>query len=237
MVDIDSKNVQTTKDGYISENSNVEINYNYWTNHGLMSFRLFNKSDKPIYIDWKKSSFVKNDNKYDYWINEEVSEVSYYGNTVYNRNIFDTNIDVSSSVSNGVSRTSRQERITFIPPKSSITVSKFLIVPEQFFNIEEYGNVEETKLNGSDEKMTEIHVSDFNEQESPITFRNFITFSFTETFEEEFYLDDEFYISSIKKMDYKHFKYKEDFFSETFIRPYKSPSKFYLYVSPIDKYH
>ena len=38
----------------------------------------------PLYIDWKKSSFIDNSNKRNYWIDEEKTDAKvYYGSYYY----------------------------------------------------------------------------------------------------------------------------------------------------------
>src|ERR1700730_10311196 len=52
---------------YTFENDTIKIVYSFWANHGTLSYTVYNKLDVPIYIDWKKSSYVKNGEKLDYW--------------------------------------------------------------------------------------------------------------------------------------------------------------------------
>ena len=93
-------------------------------------------------------------------------------------------------------------------------------------------------------KKTKIYKESFTKESSPHIFRNFLTFSYTENFEDEFYVDNEFYISDIREMDIRHFEYyKRDErykFSKLYLKDengnilmfsdFKKESSFYLYV-------
>lgn len=55
---IESTNTIKTNDNFVYENDSVKITYTFWANGGAMSFVLFNKMDKPLYIDWERSSMI-----------------------------------------------------------------------------------------------------------------------------------------------------------------------------------
>ena len=49
-----------------------------------MTFTIFNKLDIPIYIDWKKSSYIDNSVKLNYWVDEEMKKtLESYDNYYY----------------------------------------------------------------------------------------------------------------------------------------------------------
>ena len=45
------------------ENDTLKIIYSFWSEGGVFSFSVYNKLSIPLYIDWKKSSFIKNSDK------------------------------------------------------------------------------------------------------------------------------------------------------------------------------
>ena len=63
-----SVNVPIQDGRFVYEDDSVKVVYTFWKKKGLMAFDVFNKLDVPVYIDWKKSSFVYNDYKMDYWV-------------------------------------------------------------------------------------------------------------------------------------------------------------------------
>lgn len=50
-----------------TENDTIRLVYAFWDENGRMGVFIHNKSDKPLYIDWKKCSFLVEDEKNDYW--------------------------------------------------------------------------------------------------------------------------------------------------------------------------
>lgn len=45
--------IKLENDYYEYESDTLKILYEFWTTRGVMAFSIFNKTDKPIYIDWK----------------------------------------------------------------------------------------------------------------------------------------------------------------------------------------
>jgi hypothetical protein len=58
--------MEKEKDYYAFENDTLKIVYDFWAERGILFFSIYNKLDIPIYLDWKKCSFIKNGDKYDY---------------------------------------------------------------------------------------------------------------------------------------------------------------------------
>ena len=58
---------------YEYENDTVKITYSFWGDKGNMSFTILNKLKVPIYIDWKKSFLIKNNQYNSYWLDEAIT--------------------------------------------------------------------------------------------------------------------------------------------------------------------
>ena len=126
----------TMDNGYYHfQNDTFSIHYSFWANKGVLSYTIYNKLNIPVYLDWKKSSFVKNNEKFDYWMDElNTNTLSYYrGNAL--SGVYYTGLDLipiltaSSGRSSSVSKTkaTKPERITFLAPKSQIFKAQFII--------------------------------------------------------------------------------------------------------------
>ncbi|RKS55262.1 hypothetical protein BC962_0221 [Gillisia mitskevichiae] len=240
-----NSSIKTDEKGfYISENDSVKITYSFWKAKGLMTFSIFNKLDKPLYIDWKKSAYIDNSVKLKYWNDEEKSKsISSYGSYLYDGPLLKPGYAVSASRGASVSSTVKVERITFIPPASNYNRSQFFILPIPFFKIDTKARFEEVTRNDNLKKTTKVYKVDYTKENSPLVFRNFLTFSTTEDFETEFYVDNEFYVDEILEMDERHFgQYRKD---ETkkggydirdengellLFSDYEKPSSFYLLI-------
>lgn len=161
----------------------------------LMGFEIYNKLDSPLYIDWRKSSYIDNSVKLNYW--EDVERISGLHATYY----YESQQYKTSTKGVSVSTKVKQERITFIPPKSKYQRSQFYILPISFHSLDKKGPYTEEKLREGSPRITKVYYMEFSKEASPLVFRNFLTFSLTEDFKDEFYVDNEFYISKILELD------------------------------------
>lgn len=244
MFNTDSLIIVNDEGFYVHENDSVKITYSFWKEKGLMTFSIFNKLDKPLYIDWKKSSYVDNSVKLDYWVDEEISKViSSYGSYFYADPLLMPGYIVSSTGGASVSSTFKEERITFIPPSSNYYRSQFYILPINFFKLDTKTDFVEVPRNDKPKKKTKLYKATFSKENSPLVFRNFLTFSLSEDFTSEFYVDNEFYIEEILEMDRRHFGYYrvdetkkgrsslfEDNKNWILISDFKNPRSFYLMI-------
>lgn len=60
---VQSEQVKPVATDFVFENEELRLVYNFWEPGGRLRFLLFNKTDKPLYIDWTKSILVRNDVK------------------------------------------------------------------------------------------------------------------------------------------------------------------------------
>lgn len=102
-------NIKIEQSMYVYENDTIQIVYDFWTNCGKMSFTVYNKLNIPIFIDWKNSALIVNDNKNVYYVEMETRNgnsvrVSYNGVT--------SGFEKSVAVKN--------ERVTSVPPRTRI---------------------------------------------------------------------------------------------------------------------
>ena len=49
------------------ENDSIQVAYVFWGDNGLVGLFIHNKLNQPLYIDWKKCSFITGTTKHDYW--------------------------------------------------------------------------------------------------------------------------------------------------------------------------
>lgn len=182
------------KNQYVFDNDTLRIEYNFWANKGLLSYRIINKLDVPVYIDWKKSSFIRNGYKMDYWSDIATTNTSGASYSFY-RNVW-----FSESTSN----TFKPERVLFLAPKSFITVERFTICGRS--TPLPTGSATATiPVPEHPRKAVKVKSLEYAPSGSPLTFRNFLTYSLTEQLSSENYVDNSFYVSEViemKRMDF-----------------------------------
>tara|TARA_R100000306_G_scaffold31558_1_gene33631 strand:- start:16201 stop:16962 length:762 start_codon:yes stop_codon:yes gene_type:complete len=223
-----ANNVETVDDTYVYENDSLKITYNLWKEKGLMQFEIYNKLNVPLYIDWRKSSYIDNTVKLNYWEDVEHTNALYLGYYYKSALLGRRSAGVSNSTK------TKDERITFIPPKAKYARSQFYIIPRSFTVLDKNGPSTEVALREGSSKTAKVFYKEYSKESTPRVFRNFLTFSLTEDFTNEFYIDNEFYISKILEMDRDNFYGKRARYSRpeegAEFLPYKDNRYFYINV-------
>lgn len=222
-----SKEVKDKDNFFIFENDTIQIVYNFWAEKGVMSYLVYNKLSVPIYVDWRKSSFIVNGEKSDYWTDEETTKVSIYGvsNAYGYSGSFWSTIFAQTSTQISTTKT-KKERITFIPPHSYINIRTYRIVNASHFNIEspEKRNL---SITGDSSQSFPTYFASAERSNSKIVFRNFITYSTKESFDSESYLDNEFYVRKVVAVKESNFQgYNQE--KQSYESPWVSPQRFYF---------
>lgn len=197
-------NIREEKDNYVFENDTVRIVYSFWDQQGVLYYTLQNKLNIPIYIDWKKCSFIKNGQKLDYWIDEINSKseskskgINYIGRYY---GVFEgTTSDKTTTTSKAI----KSERIMFISPHSSIEKQEFLLYPFLLKHLDDDAITETIKTHKNRDIPAKTKIYDVSN--SPLIFRNFISLSTTENFATEYYIDNGFYVSKVSELNINTF--------------------------------
>lgn len=219
--------LQSSADSYTFENDTLKIVYSFWANHGSLSYSVFNKMEVPIYIDWKKSSYIRNSQKINYW--KDITSTSGMFNTsgsVFRGSIYENSLLNVTSV--------KPESISFIAPKSTIYLSQFALFTSPKTDLSEVFDIDSAIRTDNSAKKTELRSQKYNETNSPLIFRNFLTISTSDKFEKDAYIDNGFYLYKVTEMDKRHFQGKEIMNNDDQVVGYQLPFKtekgFYVIV-------
>jgi hypothetical protein len=155
---------------YAYDDANVHIDYNFWGKDGEMYFDLFNKSDKPIYVDLNKSHLIYNGEALNYFADKKI----------------------------GLIRSTIQ-----IPPKSfsSFKYEKPLTTGYPVCGI-------------SYQKKGDPDVRTFDEKTSPLKFRNYVTYDYSEAFSSPLIIDSKFWVEKIYYMQEALYKGKGEYLKD-----------------------
>ncbi len=207
VMETEGKN-STTVDGYHRyENDDVRVTYDFWGSGGKVSFRITNTSDLPIYIDWTKSHLIYNGVSHDYWSDSEKTTSFYFSNTSAFGSS-NASFQVSGwgatvvTVATGSRRSSAQtttvrerpKQLTHLPPHSSVDLVGSEIMSDGIFDCD---------FNWSKVKTTKTSKRTFSPEDSPLRFRNYLTYSSQAPSAQPTVIDNEFYISSAEFVPYK----------------------------------
>lgn len=229
--DTASTNTQLKGDYFIYETDTVKITYAFWASKGVMSIGVFNKLDKPLYIDWKNSSFIYNDSKFNYWIEETKTNTdSYYGGYFYKGPLIKPGLTINEGLQSSTSISVKPERITFIPPKSNYYRSQFYLLPIGYYKINLNAKKTTVPRNDNPKKKTNIYSEEFSLENTPLKFRNYLAFTFTENSPQFFFIDNNFYLNAVREMDYRHYLGKDNG-NYNYEKPFKKMTSFYITIS------
>lgn len=217
-------------DYYAFENDTVLITYNFWSEKGFMEFTIFNKLNIPIYVDWKKSSYIDNKVKLNYWSDDVTTTTSVTQSSAYYYKSY--------------AKTVREERITFIPPSSSTKLGLYYILPITHFALSKNAKSQIIPRSDNPKRSTVIYFEEFDIFKSPVTFRNFMTLSTSEGFENQFYVDNQFSVTKVIELQKRHLEYKkldesrkdgrflirDEYGNAKIFSDYMSPSSFYITI-------
>ena len=230
------------EENFTYENDSVKITYSFWENKGRMSFVVYNKLKNPLYIDWKKSSYISNTLKINYWddvtTTNSVETIQTFG--VANNLLSIRNYYISNSIGISSSASSKPERITFIPPNSNYYRTQFSLLPIKELKVKDYQSIQKQSITNKSKTVKAFEKS-VSKENSPLIFRNFITLSYNENFTNEFYVDNEFYVSKIMKVNSNQFETMARKENSSFVQrdengrlikinPYKDEKSFYIRI-------
>jgi hypothetical protein len=238
VIETKTENTKIEENMYVYENDSILVIYDFWHDKGLLNFSIYNKLNKPMYVDWKKSSYINNGVKRNFWEDIEISK-SIENRSGYSYGGKKSLIAYTNSVNVSSSETIKPEKITFIPPKSNYLRSQFFLMPISFIKVKNYPIIKEMPKLNNENKVVKYNEKEFNKNNTPLIFRNFLTLSYSENFSSEFYVDNEFYISKVIKVDKNQFEgYKKSTNNKLYevdengrriiISPFQKSTSFYI---------
>jgi len=185
---LDSPEVPKNNKGDLSwENDTLRMEYGYAGEGGPVWMSIHNKTDKPLYINWKKSAFIK----------------GAYANSLFNSN---TQFSASFVGSRGYITSSGSmagsfqlpEGMDFIPPGIAIARNLSLTVQSSSVDLSKVNGkprlLKERRRNGAINKQTYYS---FDQAASPLQFRLYLTFVLGNSNADEFALSHSFYVSKL----------------------------------------
>jgi hypothetical protein len=219
------------------ENDTIRVGYMFWSDGGTMGLYIHNKLNRPIYIDWKRTSFVAGSTKNDYW-DENVTMKERGTSGGSSMRIMGMYLNNSSFSS--ITKLTKSERITFLPPGTTIEKTLFRItdnlvalnkgIPKDTLLMLKQSQWLTGKYYYDKTTLVRILIQKYTEETSPLKFHSFITYSLDEKFSNEAYVNSPFYISKIIQIPFWAFDAKRitDAKEEMTQNIWITPNSFYL---------
>ena len=140
---------------FLFENDTCKISYSFKGLNGPVSISIYNKTNKPLEVDWKKSALIIGDSSSSFFepemiLNGEVERSRY-------------------AISNNITGTvSQPESIDFIPPQSAVIKQSTRYIRTKF--VKAAGEARELK-----EDQQKLRAYKFTKENSPVGFRIYLT--------------------------------------------------------------
>ena len=272
ILDLRSPNCAPVEGFLTYENDSIQVAYVFWGENGLVGVFVHNKLRQPLYLDWKKCSFITGTTKHDYW--DETVTMTANGSSAtsasYWESFFDNNRssraarNQSSGTADGygtsfsntfwssVTSISRAERITFIPPGTTISRTFNSISANPIGLLDKANLLQKdttfegasaqvrvpryVKYEGTTYESDSLGVGPFTAhlsyaryvpENTPLTFRIFMTYSTNDKFNTEAFIDNQFYVDQITQLTLSSFNTtKAD--SSNSRNIWASPNSFYV---------
>lgn len=206
-VSLQSSLPQNEARSFTNENDTASITYSFSGNNCPVNIEVYNKLNVPIYVDWRRSSLIINEETIPYWRDQQnfssVGQGSEWRPNQY--------ISFQEQQTDGV--IIREDAMSFIPPKSYVKVSPILVRSDLF---EISKDTEFRNVIGRD-GISHGKRYKFDQQNTPLSFRSYIAISATSDLSTLNYKDDTFWVSEITESS-----------SEILKKSYQSPNQFQI---------
>jgi hypothetical protein len=190
-VTLDSPQIQKNdKREFVWENDTLRLTYNFHGKNGPLNLTVLNKTDQPLYIDWKRSALIR-----------DGQSLSLFDNTV----LLSGNLSTSTyRVSRGISGSNSSLSATFDLPQGTQMVAPHAYVSKGLLDVQDpdtknlafTGDAQqETKEeNGVSSKFTRVS---YPETGSPVHFSVYLSFALGNDLTKLFALRHSFYASEV----------------------------------------
>ncbi|GAB4047634.1 hypothetical protein [Spirosoma litoris] len=195
VVTLRGSNVNPVSEGLVLDNDTLTLRYNFASERGEMQVSVVNKLNKPLYIDWKRSSFIIGQKTFDYWYDVANVNLSSSGYIYrYGKSNFSS---INSSTEGTISK---DNPISFIPPHTKAIKRQFIVFPNGTVPMPGMPIVsqEQARWSANSKKTITVRAYTYLPEQSPLHFRNYLTLSVDKDFKTEFYIDTQFWASAIR---------------------------------------
>jgi hypothetical protein len=233
LIETESNASESNSSSIIFENEELEISFDFWGDKGNGSFIVFNKTDKDIFIDLKRSHLIINDLAITYFQNRNFSnkKVSFFSPASDDFIKEQQSIKLPgvspkpASVQANETVVFYEERVLCIPPHSKQMIFGFNLMENIYrdCNLYRFPN------------NKQILSSEFTSENSPYIYRNRISYSYDEKFTTIKTFETNFFVKKITNypenefIKYESVKFCSDSSSySTEVYPMYKPNSFYI---------
>lgn len=190
---------KTEKGDFVYENDSLWIAYSFKGEYSPIQITIFNKIDKPLFIDWNKSLIVFNGVQHAYKRANVVFKGNRLGESYRNESVM--------PVGEVEMKLAMPQHITIVPPQIVVSYVTFDLA----IDLGQYrkSKLEDVVLKDSKGKSKKMKGLTFDYVNSPIQFTSYITTYYDDPKQAKSYVSD-FYMSNVMKTNMKPEKIAQD---------------------------
>jgi hypothetical protein len=170
---------------FVVENDTARIMYDFSGEQGPVKISVYNKLKVPLYIDWSKSALIVEDVRKSYSNKNSSLAAELNGTETRWMNSTSQNATIKGTITSS-------DASGFIPPQAWARECQLSLSPDFFLLPAPATKHDKKRVNG-------IIVKSFSysQEQSPFTFRSFLTLSSNPDFSSPIHFDHEFWVSEI----------------------------------------
>ncbi len=171
---------QNKTENFVVENDTAKVVYSFSGDNFPVRVQIYNKLNRPIYVDWDKTLLTVNGKATSYWQNSATFTGSFYAYSF-----------------SGTIHTN--EKISYIPPRSYVESPVFYL-KERLFNTRNFGSAKvESYTSSSGQEWGWRKKYSFNKENSPLKLKSYIALSTDKDFSTEFHLTSSFWVNNVSQ--------------------------------------
>jgi hypothetical protein len=228
------------KNRFTYENDTIRITYYFWGNKGIMQIGINNKTDKPLYLDWKKSTFTVGDQVLslapEITVTTETKQV-YQSYAFEGRFLHSIDYEMNYHSATNTQFETKVEDITEIRPYGYYMRLKYHLVPDMFFDMPEDAKLLSEPSSFKEGAMETVYEKTFSKADSPLKFSTSLVY-FADKNEDSDNNGTEtkadFNVAAAYELNAKHFRGaragKDAEGRAIYKFPYRKSSRFYIEI-------
>lgn len=172
------------------ENDTLRLTYIFTGKDGPLNVNIYNKTGQPLYVNWKKSAYIRNEQSVSLFNNNVMILGHAYGKNYHTRYWTSTSSNFTASFA-------LPEGVDFIPPATSISKELPQLGLTGSLETAMPDTVQDNRLamtEAIDIKFKKIY---FAADSSPVRFKSYLTFSLGDNNPKEFSETNLFYVAEI----------------------------------------
>lgn len=179
----------------VFENDTIRLTYDFNGADGPISVNVYNKTDQPLYVNWKKSAMIRNEHALSYYDKNAYFWGSSNGYAFRFGNSNPALGSFTSTGSNFYGTLALPEGMAFVPPGSSISKGLVLLTESGPVVADMPDSIAQQQVKvGFDELSVKYRKGSYSPETSPVRFRSYLTFSIGANHPQEFSQSNEFYV-------------------------------------------